>query len=100
LLTVDDSSGLGLAHGPMRPHRTVRQPEAASLWPATSGTAPAPPGAPSFAQGAAFHAQQLGQFPAQGTLPPHRAAILAAYHAHLAGRIRFYGPLTPLDLRV
>jgi hypothetical protein len=99
LLIVSDSSGLGPAHGPMRPHHGARQPEVASLWPATSRPAPAPSRAPSH--GAAFHAQQLsGPFPAQGAPPPHPAAILAAYHAHLAGRIRFYGPLRPLDLRV
>jgi hypothetical protein len=32
--------------------------------------------------------------------PPPRHAILAAYHAHLAGRVRYYGPLTPVDLRI
>jgi hypothetical protein len=83
----------------MRPHRGARQSEAAGLRPATSWIAPAPSRVPSFVH-AAFHAQQLlGQLPARSTPPPHRAAILA-YHAHLAARIRFYGPLTPLDLRV
>jgi hypothetical protein len=32
--------------------------------------------------------------------PPRRAMMLAAYHAHLAGRVRYYGPITPVDLRI
>jgi hypothetical protein len=26
--------------------------------------------------------------------------VLAAYRAHLAGRVRYYGPITPVDLRI
>jgi hypothetical protein len=36
----------------------------------------------------------------QGAPPLRREVILAAYRAHLAGRIRYSGPLTPVDLRV
>ena len=32
--------------------------------------------------------------------PPRREVILAAYHAHLAARVRYYGPITPVDLRI
>jgi hypothetical protein len=32
--------------------------------------------------------------------PPRREVILAAYRAHLAGRVRYFGPLTPVDLRL
>ena len=41
-----------------------------------------------------FLAQQSGH----ATLP-RREMILAAYHALLAARVRYYGPITPVDLR-
>jgi hypothetical protein len=42
----------------------------------------------------------LAQEAEHAAAPPRREAILAAYHAHLAGRVRYYGPLTPVDLRI
>ena len=35
-----------------------------------------------------------------GAPAPGRKVMLAAYRAHLAERIRYFGPLTPVDLRV
>jgi hypothetical protein len=34
----------------------------------------------------------LGQ-PERATPPPRPEMMLAAYHAHLAGHVRYYGPL-------
>jgi hypothetical protein len=51
--------------------------------------------------GAAFHVQRLlAQHPERGAPPPGRQVMLPAYRAHLAERIRYLGPLMPVDLRV
>jgi hypothetical protein len=34
------------------------------------------------------------------TPPLRRDVVLAAYQTHLAERVRYYGPLTPVDLRI
>jgi hypothetical protein len=36
----------------------------------------------------------------RGAPPPAPEAMLAAYRAHLARRMRHFGPLTPVDLRI
>ena len=58
-------------------------------------------GASSIDRGVAFQVHSLvGQQSEHAAPPPRRAGILAAYHAHLAGRVRYYGPITPVDLRI
>ena len=42
----------------------------------------------------------LAHEPERGVTPPAREVALAAYHVALARRVRYFGPLTPVDLRV
>jgi hypothetical protein len=71
--------------------------------PAASRAAPAAPAlvAPAFDRGTGFALQQL--LAAQPELrgpPASRSRTIAAYQAHLTTRIRFSGPVMPVDLRV
>ena len=48
-----------------------------------------------------FHVHKLATPNAEhGALRPHLETVLTAYQAHLARRVRYSGPLTPVDLRV
>ena len=42
----------------------------------------------------------LAAAPELGALPPSRLRTVAAYQAQLAQRIRYSGPVSPVDLRV
>jgi hypothetical protein len=49
----------------------------------------------------AFQVHSLVAQQSEHATPPLRHdVVLAAYRAHLAGRVRYYGPLTPVDLRI
>ena len=48
----------------------------------------------------AFQVQSFLAQQSEHATPPRREVILAAYHAHLAARVRYYGPITPVDLRI
>jgi hypothetical protein len=101
LLTIRGSSGLGPLHGPAAPHRRTAAPAASGPRPAVQHAATSRSGAASFDRSAAFHVQKLlSQQLAHGAPRPGRETMLAAYHAPLARGIRYFGPLTPVDLRV
>jgi hypothetical protein len=89
----------GGLHELSAPHRRTQAPAAARQWPSTRP--PAPAAASPWDGGAAFHVHEvLAQEREPNAPPPRREVILAAYRAHLAERVRYFGPLTPIDLRV
>ena len=101
MLTVAGSSGLGLPHELTGPYRRTTVPGTTTHSPTTPSPALFGSGAPSIDRGVAFQAHSLlAQQLEHAAPPPRRAMILAAYHAHLAGRVRYYGPITPVDLRI
>jgi len=61
---------------------------------------PGPAGAP-LARGTGFLIHQLlAAMPELRGPPPDRPQTIGAYRAHLASRIHYSGPVTPVDLRV
>jgi hypothetical protein len=101
LLTVGGSSGPGLCHELTGPHRRTQEPGAATRSPATRSLRLVRSGALSIDRGLAFQVHSLlAQQSEHATPPLGRDVILAAYHAHLAGRVRYFGPITPVDLRI
>jgi hypothetical protein len=87
----------GLHGARTAPERARPQPRPAAPPP----TAAPPLVAPPSDRSAGFTIQQL--LAAQPELrgpPASRPRSIAAYQAHLATRIRFSGPVTPVDLRV
>jgi hypothetical protein len=101
LLTVAGSSGLGLSHELTGPYRRTTVPGPTTYAPTTPSPAFFGSGAPSIDRGVAFQVHSLvAQQSEHAAPPPRRAMMLAAYHAHLAGRVRYYGPITPVDLRI
>ena len=100
MLTLGGSSGLRLPHELARPQRQTQQPGNATRPPAAPSGALFRSGALSIDRSMAFQVHSfLAQQPEHAT-PPRREVILAAYHAHLAARVRYYGPITPVDLRI
>jgi hypothetical protein len=82
---------------PCRGHEVA----AAYLWSTGQQVASTVSSAARLNGGAAFHVQRLlAQHPERGAPPPGRQVMLPAYRAHLAERIRYLGPLMPVDLRV
>jgi hypothetical protein len=101
LLAVGSSSGPRLPRELTGPHRQAQEPTAATRAPTTPSPVLFRSGEASIDRGIAFQVHSLlAQEAEHATAPPRREAILAAYHAHLAGRVRYYGPLTPVDLRI
>jgi hypothetical protein len=101
LLTVGSSPRLAPSHEPTGPHHQLPEPAAPRLWTTSQRAASLKPSAACCDRGAAFHVQKLlAQQPERGAPPTAPEMMLAAYHAHLATRIRYFGPLTPVDLRV
>jgi hypothetical protein len=99
LLTVGGSSGPAWAHELTAPYRRMQGAAAARQW--SSTRSPACAGAPPCDRGAAFQVHELlARQREHGAPSPRREVILAAYRAHLAGRIRYSGPLTPVDLHI
>ena len=92
------------ARGPLPelsgPHRRAHEAAAWHPRPASRHAASCGSRAPSIDRGAAFHVQKLLAELQERSAPPGPNAMLAAYRAHLAERIRYFGPLTPVDLRV
>jgi hypothetical protein len=95
--------GVGPARGPLPElsglHRRAHE-AAWHLRPAGRQAASCGSRAPSIDRGAAFHVQILLAQLQERSAPPGRSCMLAAYRAHLAERIRYFGPLRPVDLRV
>ena len=80
----------------VKPQRAWLQPRPAETPGALSHLA-----ALSLEQSAPFLIQQLlAAAPELNAARPSRRATLAAYEAHLARRIQYSGPLTPVDLRI
>jgi hypothetical protein len=100
LLTVGGNLGLGLAHELTGPHRPTQGSGTAPRAPTTLSPVPFRAVAPSIDRGLAFQVHSLLGQPERATPAPRREMMLAAYHAHLAGRVRYYGPLAPVDLRI
>ena len=101
MLTVGASSGLGPLDELNGPRRRAHEAAASRLWSTSRQAASSRSSAPPFDRSAAFHVQKLlAQDLDRGAPPPGRQVMLAAYRAHLAERIRYFGPLTPVDLRV
>jgi hypothetical protein len=101
LLTIAGSSGLRLPHELAGPYRRTTVLGTSARSPTTPSPALFGSGAPSIDRGIGFQvhsllAQQLEHAPP----PPRRPMILAAYRAHLAGHVRYYGPITPVDLHI
>lgn len=101
MLSIGGSLGLGPLAAPAWSQSRARETAAADARAVDERTASFGHIAPAFDRGAGFHIQTLSASNAElGAPPPCRKAVLAAYRAPLAGRIRYYGPLTPVDLRV
>jgi hypothetical protein len=100
LLTVGDGRGSQPAPEPMSWRRGAVEAATAHR----SIIRQAPPcrsGAPPFDCGAGFQVQLLLAQDAERTAPPPAPEVmLESYRAHLARRIRYFGPLTRLDLRI
>ena len=93
------------ARGPLPelsgPHRRAHGAAASHPQPTRRQAASRLSSAPFLDRSAAFHVQNLlAQRLERGAPPPGRNVMLAAYRAHIAERIRYFGPLTPIDLRV
>jgi hypothetical protein len=100
VLTVGGNPGLGLPQALPDPHRPTRGPGNGARAPITPAPELSRSVAPSIDRAVAFEVHSLlAQQPERAT-PPRREIILAAYQAHLAGRVRYYGPLSPVDLRI
>jgi hypothetical protein len=100
LLTVGGNPGLPLPHELRGPHRAT---QGLGIAPRTATTLA--PGlfrsvASSIDRGLAFQAHSLVAQQSEHATPLRRDVVLAAYQAHLVGRVRYYGPLTPIDLRI
>jgi hypothetical protein len=101
LLTVGGSSGPGLCHELTGPHRRTQEPGASTHPLAPRSLRPVRSGALAIDRGPAFQVHSLlAQQSEHATPPLRRDMVLAAYRAHLAGRVRYYGPITPVDLRI
>ncbi len=94
------SERLGRA-GALRPDRPA--PERARPGQPAPGAAsvPAELTLPRLARATHFSIHQLlAEAPELGRAPASRPRTLAAYHARLADRIRYFGPIASVDLRV
>jgi hypothetical protein len=100
MLTIGASFGIGVHPDPRQADRPAperatppyRQPYERAPLP-TLGTARSDPSL-------GFRVQQLLADAALDRAPPRIRTTLAAYRAHLADRIRYSGPHTPVDLMV
>jgi hypothetical protein len=101
LLKVDGSSGAAQLHVLAGLHRRAPVPAAAAHLSTVPQVASASSSAASFDRSTAFHVYKLmAEQAAEGAPAQPRESMLAAYHAPLARRIRYFGPLTPVDRRV
>jgi hypothetical protein len=101
LLTVGGNPGLRLPHELRGPPRATQAPGNAARAPTTLTPGLFRSVAPSIDRGLAFQVNSLLAQQSEHATPPRRHdVVLAAYQAHLAGRVRYYGPLTPVDLRI
>ena len=101
MLTIGGRSGLGTSNQLTGPPRPARVQPVSRLCSNVPQTAAPRTSAPSVDCGAAFQVHKLLAHPVERGAPfPRREVMLAAYHVHLARRIRYFGPLTPVDLRV
>jgi hypothetical protein len=90
-------AGLGV----LRPERSA--PERARPRPdaPTGRVAAEKPALPRLERATHFLIHQLlAEAPELGAASPSRARTLAAYRAQLGQRIRYSGPVTPVDLRI
>ncbi len=88
---------------PAELHAARTPPERARPLPRPAAPPSAAPAlvAPTFERSAGFTIHQLLAAQPELRAPPaSRTRTIAAYQAHLATRVRFSGPLLPVDLRV
>jgi hypothetical protein len=99
MLSRVDSAPLLRGGPPPEPpaHRAAAEPAQPRPVPrATSWISAAAP-----EHGAGFMIQQLlAARPELGGAPANRQKTIAAYQTHLAARIHYSGPVTPVDLRI
>jgi hypothetical protein len=101
LLTIGGNPGLRLPHELPGPHRPTQAPGNAARAPTMLAPGLFRSVAPSIERGIAFQVHSLVAQQSEHATPPlRRDVVLAVYQAHLAERVRYYGPLTPVDLRI
>jgi hypothetical protein len=101
ILSLAGSAGAGERLAPAaarRPGRTAPQPAPPR---APAGAATGQVALPRLARATHFLIHQLlAEAPDLGRAPPCPTLALAAYRAQLAERVRYFGPLAPVDFRV